>query len=171
MVRAGLAAVSLASLASTSGCSLLLDFSPGAIPADGPPFTQAECDYLEPNNAPAEAAPITPADVAPAAICPGAVEDRDFYRFTVPASTASVSVRITFATGAATRDLDLRITDAAGATMYGQSRGFEGEELIVCPGASPVCPQLAAGDYLFEVFPATPGAANRYDIGLTITPM
>jgi hypothetical protein len=171
MDRAGLAVLCLASLASASGCSLLLDFSPGAIPPDGAPFTKSDCDYLEPNNTPAEAAAITTADVGPAAICSGDPEDHDFYRFTVPANTASVSVRISFSGAGATRDLDLRITDAAGATMYGQSRGFENEELIVCPGASPVCPALAAGDYLFEVFPATPGAVNRYDIALTITPM
>ena len=177
MVRAGLAALclaSLAGLASASGCSLLLDFSPGAIPADGlppPPYTQAECDYLEPNNAPAEAATFTTADVGRAAICPGDAEDHDFYRFTVPANTASVSVRITLNSAGPTRDLDLRITDTAGGTMYGQSRGFENEELIVCPGSSPVCPRLDAGDYLFEVFPATADAVNRYDIALTITPM
>jgi hypothetical protein len=169
MVRVGLVALGLAG-ASASGCSLILDFSPGAIPGDGPPYAQAECDYKEPNNAPAEAAALTTADTGPAAICAGDPEDHDFYRFTVPPGTASVGVRIRF-TVRPMGDLDLRITDAGGATTLGQSRGFDEEELVVCPGASPVCPVLAAGDYLFEVFPAIPGAVNRYELALTLTPM
>jgi hypothetical protein len=170
MVRAGLPALILAG---ASACSLVLDFGPGALPRDaGPdaPYTQEECDYKEPNNAPAEAMELLPEEIGPAAICAGDPEDRDFYRFTVPAGTASVSVRISFASRP-TGDLDLRITDLSGATTLGQSRGFGDVELVVCPGSSPVCPMLAAGDYLFEVFPATPGAVNRYDIALTITPM
>jgi hypothetical protein len=170
MVRAGLAAVVLAS---ASGCSLVLDFGPGALSGDAAPdapYTQEECDYKEPNNAAAEAMMLAPEDVGPAAICAGEPEDRDFYRFTVPAGTASVSVRVSF-TNRPTGDLDLRITDASGSTTFGQSRGFEDVELVVCPGSSPVCPALPAGDYVFEVFPATPGAVNRYDFALTLTPM
>jgi len=167
MVRAGLVAVVLAS---ASGCSLVLDFSPGAIPVDAPPYSQRECEYGEPNNAPEEATALTTEDTGPAAICGGAgdPEDHDFYRFTVPPNTARVSVRVTFA--GPDGDLDLRITDAAGA-MVGQSRGFGDEELVVCPGASPRCPQLASGDYVFEVFPAKVGAVNRYEIALSIAPM
>ena len=170
MLRAGFVALCLAS---TSGCSLLLDFSPGAIPVDAPPeppYSQAECDFGEPNTAPTEATPLLPTDVGPAAICAGDPEDHDFYRFTVPAGTASVTVKIA-ATNGTDRDLDLRILDATGATTLGQSRGVEDTETVVCPGASPKCLALAAGDYLFEVFPATGGAINRYDISLTITPM
>ena len=170
MVRAGLVALGLAS-ASASGCSLILDFDsePGGGSGDLP-YTQAECDYGEPNNTVAEATMFTPADLGPAAICAGDPADRDLYRFTVPAGTASVSVRVTF-TNRPTGDLDLRITDPTGATTFGQSRGFDDVELVVCPGSSPVCPALSAGDYIFEVFPAVPGAINRYDIALTITPM
>ena len=51
MVRA---LVSLLPLAlASSGCSLLLDFSDGAVPVDAEidgPFSQAECDYKEPNE-------------------------------------------------------------------------------------------------------------------------
>ena len=35
---------------------------------------------------------------------------------------------------------------------------------------SPTCPALAAGDYVFEVFPAATGATNRYTFSLAITP-
>jgi hypothetical protein len=167
MVRAALVAPGLAC---ASGCSLLLDFGPGAIPADAPPYTQADCDYKEPNNSPAEAVMFEPADIGPAAICAGDPEDRDHYRFTVPAGTAAVSVRVSFV-NRPTGDLDLRILDTTGATTFGQSRGFEDVELITCPGSSPVCPALGAGDYVFEVFPAIPGAVNRYDLALTLTPM
>jgi hypothetical protein len=159
-------------LACASGCSLALDFSPGAVPADGGdvPYTQADCDYKEPNNSPADAATFEATDTGPAAICAGDTEDRDFYRFTIPAGTASVSVRVTFVSRPS-GDLDLRITDASGATTFGQSRGFEEVELVTCPGSAPVCPTLGAGDYLFEVFPAAPGAVNRYEIALMLTPM
>jgi hypothetical protein len=169
MVRAALVVLGLAP---AGGCSLLLDFGPGAVPADGDdlPYTQADCEYKEPNDSPAEAAPFETTDTGPAAICAGPAEDRDFYRFTVPPGTASVSVRVTFARRPS-GDLDLRITDTSGSTTFGQSRGFGQVELVTCPGSSPVCPALGAGDYLFEVFPAVPGAVNRYDIALTLTPM
>ena len=169
MVRAGFAALCLAS---TSGCSLLLDFGPGAIPIDAPPeppYSKAECEFGEPNNAPAEATLLTPTDVGPAAICAGEPEDHDFYRFTVPAGITKVTLRIALVSGTG-RDLDLRLTDATGATMLSQSRGVADTETVVCPGDSPKCLALAEGDYVFEVFPATPGSVNRYDISLTLTP-
>ncbi|HWU87276.1 MAG TPA: PPC domain-containing protein [Kofleriaceae bacterium] len=172
MVRAGLVVAGLGfGLAGSSGCSLILDFSPGAVPVDAAPdapYKQDECDYREPNNTPGEAMLFAPTDVGPAAICAGDPEDHDFYRFTVPAMTAKVSVRITFTNRDG--DLDLRITNTAGMPLSRSSGVTDGEE-VVCPGASPVCPALAAGDYLFEVLPGRPGAANRYDIKLTITPM
>ncbi|MBA3393145.1 MAG: PPC domain-containing protein [Deltaproteobacteria bacterium] len=149
------------------GCSLILDFSESAPPPDAALFTQAECDHKEPNNTIDAAAVIDATEVGPAAICPG--DDHDFYRFTVPPDTASVTVKITFVTNA-TGDLDLKLTDAAGSTQ-GQSRGFENDETVVCPGASPLCPMLPAGDYIFDVFPAQTGYVNRYDIALTIVPL
>ncbi len=156
-----------------TGCSLVLDFGKGAIPVDAQadaPYTQDECDYKEPNDTVDTAAPLTPGDVGPAAICAGDPGDRDFYKFTVPAATASVTVTVTFV-NRPTGDLDLRITDTTGATTYGQSRGFGDQEAVVCPGASPACPKLAAGDYVLEVFPAVPGSVNRYELALAITPM
>lgn len=153
------------------GCSLVLDFSDKQIPVDAAidgPFTQEECDYKEPNDTAMAPAMFAATDVGPAAICEGS--DRDFYRFTVPDMTASISLRITFE-NRPSGDLDLRLYDATGATVIAQSRGFTNEEKIDCPAASPACPQLAAGDYIFEVFPALAGAVNRYDIALAITPM
>src|SRR5690242_18799559 len=79
------------------GCSLLLDFSDQAIPADASPdapFDAAECTYKEPNDSLAAAAAIAPSDTGPAAICPGATEDHDFYRFTVPAAVTRVEIRV-----------------------------------------------------------------------------
>src|SRR5262249_29845747 len=143
MVRAGLIALAAGG---ASGCSLLLDFSPGAIPIDAPPdapYSQEDCDYKEPNDTPAAAALFAPGETGPAPVCATEPPDLDYYRFTVPAGTTQVSVRVTFASSP-TGDLDLRILDAAGATTLGQSRGFDNEELVACPGTSPACPTLTA---------------------------
>lgn len=154
-----------------AGCSLILDFSDQAIPKDAAPdapYTQAECDYKEPNNTPATAALITPADTGPAAICAGDPEDHDFFKFTVSATTTNVEIRIstTYRTGG---DLDLRLYDPAGA-LLSQSNNFSNDEIIVCPAPSPACPSLPRGDYVFEVFPALPGAVNNYTFTLALTP-
>jgi len=169
MVRECLVGLLVAPLA---GCSLVLDFSSSAVPIDAEidaPYLQEQCDYKEPNDSFDTAAVITEADTGTGAICAGAFEDHDFYRFTVPDLTASVSVKLTF-TNRPSGDLDLKLLDATGV-MIAQSRGFGDEELIVCPAASPACPMLTAGDYIFEVFPALTGAVNSYDFALTITPM
>jgi hypothetical protein len=110
---------------------------------------------------------IGPGDTGPAAICPGAVEDHDFYRFTVTAA-ARVEIRVAsvYRPGG---DLDLRLYDGGGA-MLAQSHSFSDEERIACPGSAPACPALAAGDYVFEVFPAVTGAVNRYTFTLAIAP-
>lgn len=156
-----------------AGCSLLLDFSNGAIPKDGPaesPFSQAECDYKEPNDSANGAAVIDPTvDTGPAAICAGGIDDHDFYRFTVPAAITTVRVAIMFTNGP-TGDLDLRLYDKTGTTVLSRSSGFGDSETIVCPGASPSCPALAADDYIFEVFPALTGSVNAYTMGVTLTP-
>jgi hypothetical protein len=55
--------------------------------------------------------------------------------------------------------------------MLPVSRGFGDDELIVCPGAAPACPVLAAGDYVFEVFPAETGDANAYTFAVELTPL
>lgn len=154
-----------------AGCSLILDFSDKAIPRDAPPdapYTQAECDYKEPNDTAATAAAITPADTGPAAICPGNVEDHDFYKFKVSATTTKVEIRIstTYRPGG---DLDLRLYDSTGL-LVSQSNNFSNDEIIVCPAPSPACPSLLKGDYVFEVFPAITGAVNNYTFALALTP-
>jgi hypothetical protein len=173
MLRGSLV-VACAALA--GGCSLILDFSQSAIPIDAEidaPFNQAECDYKEPNDSAETAAVIVPGtDVGPAAICFGAggVDDHDFYKFTVPANTASVTVRITFV-NSPTGDLDLRLHDKTGTMVLGRSTGFGNDEQIVCPGPPPCAAALAPDDYIFEVFPALMGSVNRYDFSVTLTPM
>lgn len=155
-----------------ASCSWLLDFSDGAIPGDAPPdapYSQAECDYKEPNDTFAAAAAIAPADTGPAAICAGNAEDHDFYRFTVPAGTGNVEIRISTAYRVG-GDLDLRLYDKAGA-MLARSTGFGNDEVIGCPGISPACPTLAAGDYVFEVYPAVAGSVNRYTLSVAFTAM
>ena len=159
----------------SAGCSLILDFSDDAIPKDATadsPFSEAECEFKEPNDNAAEAQPFAASDVGPAAICEriAGVQDKDFYRFTVPAGTTTVTVRITFVTSA-TGDLDLRLYDSTGANVLGSSFGFQNEEQIVCPGAAPLCNgnmPLPEGDYLFEVYSPVNGGVNRYDIALTL---
>jgi len=168
MVRECLLALVASNLA---GCSLILDFSGPSQSAPDAGFDQAECDYKEPNDTIGAAALLDPTEVGPAAICSTAmgVDDHDFYKFVVPEGTAAVSIRITFVS-TAQGDLDLKLTDIGGSTL-GTSFGFGNEEVIACPGASPPCPMLAAGEYVFEVLPAQPGLANRYDLALAITPM
>ena len=171
MVRECLAGLVIA--IAGSGCSLVLDFSDSKIPKDAEidgPSSQEECDYKEPNDSADMAALFTVTDVGPAAICATGFDDHDFYKFTVPAATASVTVKITFE-NRPTGDLDMRLYDKTGATVLSRSSGFGNDETILCPGASPSCATLVPDDYIFEVFPAIAGSVNRYDIALTITPM
>jgi hypothetical protein len=152
----------------TPACSLILDFSDNAIPKDASidaPYTQAECDYKEPNDSLATAAPIALTDSGPAAICAGATEDHDFYRFTVT-NTSSMIVEVRYESRT-TGDLDLKLYDAFG-TMLSSSHVFTGTEKIVCPSSvAPPCPAFTAGDYVFEVYPAIPGSVNRYTFSVT----
>ena len=167
----GRAVLAALSVVTSTGCSLILNFDSSQIPIDAmldAPFTQPECDYKEPNDTIGAAAPFTMADVGPAAICPiSGGEDHDFYKFTLPAAS-TVTIKIDFI-NRPSGDLDLRLFDAATSTLQAQSRGFGNQELITCPGASPSCAQLAAGDYVFEVFPASAGAVNNYTPSLAIT--
>jgi hypothetical protein len=165
-----LSALALATL--TTGCSLILDFSDSQIPIDAPPdtpYTQEQCMYKEPNDTVETAQMIDPSETGPAAICANDPEDTDFYKFTVPANTASVQVRISFMTSPK-GDLDLKLLDSTG-TMLAQSRGFLDTETITCPAMSPACAALAPGDYIFQVLPGAAMATNPYTIALTITPM
>lgn len=156
--------VALAIVAGTPACSLILDFD-AAAPADAAidaPYTQAECDYKEPNDSAATAAPITAADTGPAAICAGSV-DEDFYKFTVESATVTVSLQFTNRPGG---DLDMKLLDSSGL-MVSQSRGFGDGEMIVCPGGVPSCATLTVGaDYIVQVFPAVAGSVNSYTFSI-----
>src|SRR5262249_50445545 len=114
-------------IALAPGCSLILNFSDSQIPKDAPvdvPFSADECQYKEPNDTQATAAPITPGvDMGPAALCsttPG-VDDVDNYSFMVPMGTTTTTVAIQF-TNRAGGDLDLLLFDS-NFTMVAQSRG------------------------------------------------
>jgi len=160
----------VAVLLPAQGCSLALDFSDPAIPRDAAPdafVAPAACGYKEPNDSVAAAAPVTASDTGPAAICPGATEDHDFYAVVVPAMTRlEIRLDYAFRPGA---DLDLRLYD--GEAMPPASRGFGNEEVIACPGATPACPMLEAGTYVFEVFPAQTGDTNTYTFAIELTPL
>lgn len=165
------ACVGLPAIFASAGCSLILDFSDSAIPVDATAdsaFSQAECDFKEPNDNAGVAAMVDVTEVGPAAICADGFDDHDFYKFTLPANS-SVNVSINF-TSSPTGDLDLRLYDKTGATVLARSSGFADTESITCPGASPMCAALAPDDYIFEVFPAVLGAKNRYTMAITVTP-
>lgn len=162
----GLVAASL-----LSGCSLALnwDTPPDAAPDAPPdgPFEQAECDYKEPNDSAAMAAPVVVGDTGPAAICDG--DPSDFYRFNVPDGATAFTVRLMF-TNRPTGDIDLRLYNSDGTAMLAQSRGFGDLEQIVCPGTSPICtPAAIPGDYIFEAFPALSASVNRYTFAVEVT--
>jgi hypothetical protein len=161
--------VALAIAALTPACSLVLDFDgPGPVDASiDAPYTQAQCDYKEPNDSVATAAMIEATDTGPAAICApasGALEDADFYKFMVTNATVTVAITFTNRPGG---DLDIKLLDATNSTMVAQSRGFGDGEMIVCPGASPACASLTVGgEYILHVFPAVPGSVNSYTISI-----
>ena len=163
--------VALAIVALAPGCSLILDFNESA-PADASfdaPYTQAECDYMEPNDSPTSPVMVTGTDMGPAAICApmsGGSEDQDNYKFTVASATVTITLQFTNRPGG---DLDIKLYDATGTMTLAQSRGFGNGEMLTCPGGSPMCPALTAGtDYVLSVFPAVSGAVNSYSF--TIVP-
>lgn len=158
--------VALLVLALSPACSLILDFE-GALPADAAVdavYSQAECDYLEPNDTLNTAKDIDATDTGPAAICATpSVEDRDFYRFMSNTGMFTVGIAFTSRTGG---DLDIKLYRETDGTMVSQSREFGGSESIVCPGSSPACPTLTAGVYVLEVFPGVAGSVNAYTMSL-----
>src|SRR3954468_4645778 len=108
--------VALFIAALTPACSLVLNFDdkpPPDAAIDGP-YTQAECDYNEPNDSVAQAAMIVASDTGPAAICKpaeGSPEDQDFYKFTVASAMVTIEIHFTNRPGG---DLDMKLFDAAG---------------------------------------------------------
>jgi hypothetical protein len=163
--------VALAIAALTPACSLLLDFDekPPADASIDTPYTQAECDYKEPNESVTAPAMVAATDTGPAAICAPAMgnpEDLDFYSFKVASATVTVAIQFTNRPGG---DLDIKLFKASDSSTVAQSRGFGDSEMITCPGTTPSCPTLTVGDdYVLEVFPAVPGSVNSYTF--TITP-
>ena len=160
--------VALLAVALVPGCSLILNFDQSG-PADASfdaPYTQAQCNYLEPNDSTATAATITGSEMGPAAICAamtGNPPDEDNYKFTVASASVKVAIQFTNRPGG---DLDIKLLDASGA-MVSQSRGFGDGEMITCPGASPSCTTLTMGsDYILQVFPAVAGSVNSYTFSI-----
>ena len=157
--------VALVLAAVVPGCSLILDFD-SALPADAAidtVYNQAECDFGEPNESIAEAMDLS---TGAAAICPpasGSPEDHDYFKFTATGTPATIAIAFTSRPGG---DLDLKLYTADG-TMIAQSRGFGDGESLACPGASPLCPMLAAGVYVIEVFPGVNGSVNNYSFTVT----
>jgi hypothetical protein len=149
------------------GCSLILDFSDSAAPHDAAidaVYTQAQCDFLEPNDSIDAAVMVTSADNGGvAAICApammGGAEDHDFYKFSV--TTVPFTVGIQF-TNRPMGDLDIKVYQASDSMLIGQSRGFGDTESVTCPGSAPSCPSVSPGDFVLEVFPAISGAVNTY---------
>jgi hypothetical protein len=162
--------VALAIAAVLPACSLILDFDekPPADASLDAPYTQAQCDYKEPNDSVTMPAMVEATDMGPAAICApasGNSEDKDDYLFKVASATVTVSIQFTNRPGG---DLDIKLIKASDGTMVAQSRGFGDGEMITCPGASPSCPTLTVGeDYVLEVFPAVPGSVNSYTFAIT----
>src|SRR3954469_5961995 len=143
------------------GCSLILDFSDSAAPHDAAidaVYTQAQCDLYEPNESVDMPYIVAAGDMGPAAICAptttGGAEDHDFYKFTVTQVPFTVGIQFTNRPGG---DLDIKVYQPDG-TLIGQSRGFGDTESVTCPGSSPACPTVAAGDFVLEVFPAVTGS-------------
>src|SRR6185369_9116080 len=92
--------VALAVVALTPACSLILDFDekPPADASIDAPYTQAQCDYMEPNDSIAAAMTVAATDMGPAAICAptmGNPEDHDFYKFTVASAIVTVAIQFT----------------------------------------------------------------------------
>ncbi len=147
------------------GCSLILDFDQ-SLPADAAidaVYNQAECDFGEPNDSIATAVELT---TGAAAICPpepGTPEDHDYYSFTATGTAATIAITFTSRPGG---DLDLKLY-ASDGTILAQSRGFGDGEMLVCPGASPLCPMLTAGTHILEVFPGVAGSVNNYSFTVT----
>lgn len=151
-----------------TACSLILDFDdppppPDAMGIDAIPA--AACDFGEPNNDRTMATPLDPVAAQSAAICGNG--DRDFFSLQV-ADGEALSFAIRFAQEGGRGDLDMRLLDVDG-NIVARSLSTDADELIACPGASPPCPTLAAGNYFIEVFGFSPDVENGYTIEFELT--
>ncbi len=155
-----------------AGCSLLLDFDNKA---DAGPQSDATafdaggvegdggdgCSSFEPNNDISTAVTISDGTTAPLGICPAG--DRDFYKFTLTGGQ-DTTIIITFDNMGGSGDLEMRLYNGIGAVVE-SSNGFGNSETITRAAGT----QLAAGDYIIEVFGFTNNVENAYSLELTIT--
>ncbi len=161
----------LALCVAQSGCSLILDFSDSQIPKDAPPdiFTIAECTLDEPNDSFAAATARTPGETVSAALCADGFQDLDFYKFTVPAATNTLTIALTFNT--LEGDLDLHLYDNTGMEKSFAAGNLDNEQ-IVCPGVTPACnlgTPITEGDYVVEVR-SVANVQNTYSLAITLGP-
>lgn len=164
-VKSGsIACAMLIAASSGSGCSVVLDWDQRIDAGPDP----AACGFKEPNDTIDAAMPLAITETGPAAIC--VPNDRDFYRFTVPAELQNVRISADFSL-AMSQDIDMRLYDPANANaVLSEGLSFVTPETVLCPGNMPTCPQLVAGDYILEVFGASPTVFNTYTLAITITP-
>ncbi|MCA9676023.1 MAG: PPC domain-containing protein [Kofleriaceae bacterium] len=151
-----------------TACSLILDFSDPPAPPDATvidAISASACDFGEPNDSRTTAFPLDPVDGQVAGIC--GTGDRDFYSFAV-ADGQELSFEILFAQDGARGDLDMRLLDVDG-NIIARSLSTDANEKLVCPGANPTCPTLAAGDYFIEIFGFTADVENSYTINFDLT--
>lgn len=157
-------AIVLAIAAGSSGCSLVLDWQ---LPPDAGLPMEA-CSKLEPNDTFDQAITLDITDPGPFAIC--LAGDVDYYRFNVPVDGQNVTISVHHdLERPSTQDLDVFLFDTAGA-MLSSSTTFAMSETIVCPGSSPACAALVAGDYVVQVIGATEFVFNTYQLQIMITP-
>lgn len=169
-LRRGLAGVTLGLVGISAtlivGCSLVLDFDdppapPDAMVADAIPA--AACEFGEPNDSRPMAFPLDEVSGQSAGICTEG--DRDFYSIAVD-DGAEVTIEILFMQDGARGDLDLRLLDVDGNIMA-RSLSTDADERIVCPGTSPTCDQLVAGNYFIEVFGFADSTLNGYTLSFS----
>ncbi|HUS63201.1 MAG TPA: hypothetical protein VMZ28_01620 [Kofleriaceae bacterium] len=156
----------LAALASAAvgaaGCSLLLDFAPGA---DGGPGDDAgsdagaavNCTVGEPNDTVDAAGAID--DSVAAAIC---ADGPDYWSFEVDGAQ-DVAIELTFTAGA--NDLEMQLLSMEGEVLT-ISTGTDANEQI--EQSSALGNQLEAGTYIIAVLGRETTAENDYQLAVEI---
>lgn len=168
LARSGVLAGALAM--ALGGCSLILDFDVegDAGPGDGGLADASQdgpdpCETGEPNDDISEAFVISAGLLSDAAICPAG--DKDFYRFTLGEAQDMV-ILLSFDNMGGAGDLEMRLYDGLGTIVDG-SMGFGNTERIERSLA--MSNQLAAGDYLIEIYAFSASTQNAYTLDLAIT--